>query len=97
MEPATERSGGCGPRPNAVAFGSTGGLGHGHHGLAWRLGRLRPVAMEVALEWEVAHLGLDDPRQGAQPPWGQQVPQRLSDRLPGRPGQPPRGKTRPGW
>ena len=26
--------------------------------------------MEVALEWEVAHLALDDPRPGAQPAWG---------------------------
>ncbi len=88
---------GMAARRNAVALGSTGGSGHDHHGLAWRLGRLRPVAMEAALEWEVAHLALDHSRQGAQPAWGQQVPQRLSDRLPGRPGQPPRGKTRPGW
>ena len=63
---------GCGSRSrcNAVALGSTGGSGQDHHGLAWRLGRLRPVAMEVALEWEVAHLALDHPRRGAQPAWG---------------------------
>jgi hypothetical protein len=51
-------------------LGSTGGSGHDHHGLAWRLGRLRPVAMEVALEREVAHLALDHPRPGPQPAWG---------------------------
>jgi hypothetical protein len=83
--------------PNAVGLGSAGGAGHDHDGLVWWLGRLWPVAMAVALEREVAHLALDHPRQGAQPAQGQQVPQRLSDRLPCRPGQPPRGKTRPGW
>jgi hypothetical protein len=85
------------PRPNAVALGSTGGSGHDHHGLAWRPGRLWPVAMRITLEREVAHLALDHPRQGAQPARGQQMPQHLSGRLPCRPGQPPRGKTRPGW
>jgi hypothetical protein len=94
------------PRPGLAAahlgwrlggLGPAGGAGHDHHGLLWWLGRLWPVAMVVAFEREVAHLALDHPRQGAQPAWGQQVPQRLSDRLPGRPGQPPRGKTRPGW
>src|SRR5215216_346894 len=61
-EPGTNR--------NAVALGSTGGSGHDHHGLAWRLGRLRPKEMAVALEWEVAHLAFDHPRQGTQPAWG---------------------------
>src|SRR5215211_7504437 len=87
----------AGTNRNAVALGSTGGSGHDHHGLAWRLGRLRPKEMAVALEWEVAHLAFDHPRQGTQPAWGQQVPQRLSDRLPGPPGQPPRGETRTDW
>jgi hypothetical protein len=86
-----------GPRPNAVGLGSAGGAGHDHGGLVWWLGRLWPVAMGVTLERELAHLALDRSRQAAQPAWGQQVPQRLSDRLPGGPGQPPRGKTRPGW
>jgi hypothetical protein len=51
-----------GTRERNDVLGSTGGSGQDHHGLAWRLGRLRPVAMEVALEWEVAHLARDDPR-----------------------------------
>jgi hypothetical protein len=55
------------------------------------------VAMAVALAREVAHLALDRPRQGAEASWGEQVPQQLSDRLPGRPGQPPGGKGPPGW
>ena len=83
-------------KDNAVALGSTSGSGHDHHGVVWRLGRLWPVAMRIALEREVAHLALDHPRQGTQPAWGQQVPQHLSGRLPGGPDQPPRGKTRPG-
>jgi hypothetical protein len=37
-------------------------------------GRLRPAAMGGALDAEVAHLALDDPRVGAQPPLGDQVP-----------------------
>ena len=84
-------------RPNAVGLGSSGGAGHDHHGFVWRLGRLGPVAMAVALEREVAHLALDHPREAAQPAWGQQVSQHLSDRLAHRLGQPPRGKTPPGW
>jgi hypothetical protein len=82
---------------NAVGLGSSGGAGHDHHGFVWRLGRLGPVAMAVALEREVAHLALDHPRGAAQPAWGQQVSQHLSDRLAHRLGQPPRGKTPPGW
>src|SRR5215208_2187240 len=84
-------------RHNAVGLGSSGGAGHDHHGFVWRLGRLGPVAMAVALEREVAHLALDNPREAAQPAWGQQVSQHLSDRLAHRLGQPPRGKTPPGW
>ena len=79
-----------------LCLGSAGGVGHDHHGFVWWLGRLWPVAMPVALEGELAHLALDHPRQAAQASWGQQVPPQLSDRLPGRPDQPPRGKTPPG-
>src|SRR6266536_2725574 len=48
------------------ALGSAGGAGHDHRGLVWWLGRLRPVAMLVALAREVAHLALDHPRPGAE-------------------------------
>jgi len=86
--------------PTSIAdksLGSSGSAGHDYHGLVWRPGRLGPVAVAVALAREVAHLALDHPREAAQPAWGQQVPQRLSGRLAGGPGQPPRGKTLPGW
>src|SRR5829696_5166500 len=58
-------------------------------------GRLRPAAMGGALDAEVAHLALDDPRVGAQPTLGDQVPQKLSYRGRDGPGQPPRGKSPP--
>jgi hypothetical protein len=63
--------------------------------LMGRSGRLRPAAMGGALDAEVAHLALDDPRVGAQPPGGYRVPQQLSGRGRDGPGQPPRGKSRP--
>src|SRR5215218_7049244 len=58
-------------------------------------GRLRPAAMGGALDAEVAHLALDEPRVGAQPTLGDQVPQKLSYRGRDGPGQPPRGKSPP--
>jgi hypothetical protein len=83
-------------RPNAVALGSTGGAGHDHYGLVWRLGRLWPVAMRIAFEREVAHLALDHPRQGAQPARGQ--PGAVAPPRPpaGSPWPAAGGKTRPG-
>ena len=50
-----------------LCLGAAGGAGHDHDSLVWWLGRLRPVAMGVALERELAHLALDHPRQAAQP------------------------------
>ncbi len=58
------------PKERNDVLGSTGGAGHDHCGFVWRPGRLRPVAMAVALEWEIAHLALHHSRQGAQPAWG---------------------------
>jgi hypothetical protein len=76
--------------------GATGPGGrHQHNRLVGWSGRLWPAAMGGALDAEVAHLALDDPRVGAKPPLGDRVPQQLSGRGRDGPGQPPRGKSPP--
>jgi hypothetical protein len=96
----TDLRGGRGPWVGGRWWSSAGpnrpGGRHQDDRLVGRSGRLRPAAMGGALDTEVAHLALDNPRVGAQPSRGHRVPQQLSGRGGDGPGQPPRGKSPPG-